>query len=244
MNNENGNELSDELRDLLNEEAQARNAETDDATFALERLQEAIERENGLVGWLRSRRTGTRLAIMIVPILATVLWVLRFSVRPDLTEVGIRISVATLIYGCALLGVLSVAFRPLHMPGWPTNLARFFLALGLGGTLGLALVPLATGQPISGPEIPFAAGALGCFIWGQTLALPILALGLLIERRGSDLAGRLLGIGGAAGLAGNLYLECHCPIARSDHLIMGHVTVLLVTLIIGIVLAAVARRER
>ena len=240
MSDEDGKELSDELRELLSEEAQARNAGTDDTTIPIERLQKAIERERGLIGWLRSRQTGTRLAIMVVPILATVLWVLRFSVRPDLAEAGIRISVATLIYGCALLGVLSVAFRP----GWPTTLARFFLSLGVGGTLGLALVPLATGQPISGPEIPFAAGALGCFIWGQTLALPILALGLLIERGGSDLTGRLLGIGGAAGLAGNLYLECHCPVARSDHLIMGHVTVLLVTLSIGVVLAAVSRRKR
>jgi len=244
MNNETDEDISDDLRELLSEEAQAQAAVIDDTTIAVETVEKAIEGDAGLIGWLRSRRTSTRHAIMLVPILATLLWVLRFSVRPDLAEVGIRICVATIIYGCALLGVLSVAFRPLHMPGWPTTLARFFLALGVGGTLGLALVPMATGQPIGGPELPFAAGALGCFIWGQTLALPILALGLLMGRRGSDLSGRLLGIGGSAGLAGNLYLECHCPIARSDHLVMGHVTVLLVTLGIGVVLAAVAGRER
>ncbi len=244
MNNEEDVDISDGLRDLLIEEAQFRNSEPDDTTVASERLQKTIQGETGLINWLRSRRTTTRHALILVPILATVLWVLRFSVRDDLSEVGMRICIATLIYGCALLGVLSVAFRPLHVPGWPTTMARFFLALGLGGTLGLALVPMATGQPIGGPELPFAAGALGCFIWGQTLALPILALGLMIERGGSDLAGRLLSIGGVAGLAGNLYLELHCPIAQPDHLVLGHVTVLLVTLSIGGMIAVVARRER
>ena len=244
MNKEEEVDISAGLHDVLSKEADLRRNETLDTTISFEEVQKAIQGEAGVIGWLRSRSTRTRLTIVGLVILATVLCVLQFSVRPDLAEAGTRVSIATLIYGCALLGVLSVAFRPLHLPGWPTTLARFFLALGLGGTLGLALVPLLTGQPISGPQIPFAAGALGCFIWGQTLALPILALGLLIERGGSDLAGRLLGIGGAAGLAGNLYLECHCPVARSDHLIMGHVTVLLVTLSLGAILGLYAERRR
>jgi hypothetical protein len=244
MRDEANEELSEELRKLLNEEAQAQNQNLTESRDSYESMRATLGQERGLISWLRSRRTSTRVTIMTVPIVATVLAVLRFSVRPDLAEASTRLSVATLIYGCALLGVLSVVFRPLHLPGWPTSLARFFLSLGLGGTLGLALVPLATGQPLVGPDLPFAAGAMGCFIWGQSLSLPVLTLGLLLERGGSDLTGRLLGVGGAAGLAGNLYLECHCPIARADHLVMGHVSVLLVTLSIGVLLAVLAKRKR
>jgi len=239
-----GDELTDELRAALQREAQLQRDDPGAGEARFAPVEAALQGETGLRAWLSSRSTATRLTVMVVAIVATSLAVLRFSVRPDLASALGRVFSASLIYGCALVGALSVALRPLHRPGWPTGAARLALALGLGGAVGLALLPLATGQPLSSPGLAFAQGAMGCFVWGKSLSLPLLALGWLMQRGGSDLAARLLVTGGAAGLAGNLYLECHCPSQSPDHLLLGHVTVLLGMLLLGLLLSYIERRGR
>jgi len=231
-----GDELSDELREALQREAQdLRGADVAETSFGT--LKEALGRETGLRAWLSSRSTRTRITTMLLVIVVTSLAVLRFSAREDLADSKTRVAFAALIYGCAVIAALNMAMRPLHRPGWSVGTARLVIAAGLGGAVGLALLPLAAGIPLSSPGVPFAHGATSCFVWGKALAVPLLALGWLMQRGGTERAGRLLITGGAAGLAANLYLECHCRIQNPDHLVMGHVTVIFATLLVGFLLS-------
>jgi len=233
-------EISDEVREALLREAQElRGADIAETSFGT--LKEALGRETGLRAWLSSRSTRTRITTMVLAIVATSLAVLRFSAREDLADSSGRVTVAAIIYGCAVIGALSVAMRPLHRPGWSVGVARLVIAAGLGGAVGLALLPLAQGIPMSSPDLPFADGAATCFVWGKVLALPLLALGWLMQRGGTNVSGRLLLIGGAAGLAANLYLEVHCPVHDPDHLVMGHVTIIFATLLVGFLLSLIGR---
>ena len=86
-------------------------------------------------------------------------------------------------------------------------------------------VPDARASAQTPGKLPFSA-----------LSAPLLGLGWLLERGGDNVAGRLLLTGGAAGLAGNLYLECHCPVQSPDHMMLGHVTVILAMLLAGLLL--------
>jgi len=226
---------------LLREAQGLRGADIAETSFGT--LKEALGRETGLRAWLSSRSTRTRITTMVLAIVATSLAVLQFSAREHLADSSGRVTVAAIIYGCAVIGALSVAMRPLHRPGWSVGVARLVLAAGLGGAVGLALLPLAQGIPMSSPDLnlPFAAGATTCFVWGKALALPLLALGWLMQRGGTNVSGRLLLIGGAAGLAANLYLEVHCSVQFPDHLVMGHVTIIFAMLLVGLLQSLIGR---
>jgi len=224
------------VSEALQHEAQLQQGEPVPTSASFTELSAALQRETGLRAWLRSRSTTTRYALLGGAMLITLLVVLKYSVRPDFSDATERVLSALLIYGCAGGGALALALRPLHRAGWPGKAARIILAAGIGGALGLALFPLLIGEPLSNPVGPLAAGAADCFVWGSALSAPLLVLGWLLGRGGDNVAARLLLTGGAAGLAGNLYLECHCPIQSPDHMMLGHVTVVLAMLLAGLLL--------
>ncbi len=228
--------------EALQREAELQQGESLAAGASFSALSAALNRESGLRAWLRSRSTRTRHVLMGVTTLGTILAVLKFSVRPDLSEAAGRVTAALLIYGCAAGGAITLALRPLHRSGWPRNIAGIVLAAGIGGALGLALLPIVSGQPLPGPTGAVAGSAMNCFVWGTILSAPLLALGWLLERGGDNLVGRLLLTGGAAGLVGNLYLECHCPAQSPNHMMLGHVTVIFGMLALGLLLAFIPPR--
>ena len=115
--------------------------------------------------------------------------------------------------------------RPLHRPALDGWRRVAFPALCVVATFGLVLIPGLVGRAGSGVETGLLAHATPCATYGFALGLPVYALLRLLDR--GDSLGRLHAAC-AAGLAGNVVLELHCPIAGNPHRIVGHAMVLVI----------------
>jgi predicted anti-sigma-YlaC factor YlaD len=86
-----------------------------------------------------------------------------------------------------------------------------------------------------------AASALGCFVYGALLALPILLGFLLLGREDRLPVGGLWLLAALTGVSANLVLELHCPSRHLGHLLFGHAGIGVVVL--GVALAVRAGRR-
>lgn len=169
--------------------------------------------------WLRTRSTPVRrlIAGSAAAIVVVVCGVL--LTRRDLGAIGpLHLTIALGALG-SLLG-LSVhhALRPLHRPPLPAWSRIAITALTLLATLALALFPAGTAHVGADHSVS------PCLFLGLLTGLPVYGVLRLLEREGS--AASLLAAC-AAGLAGNLVLELHCPSRDLEHLMLGHFTVAL-----------------
>ena len=136
-------------------------------------------------------------------------------------------------------GALGAALIPARGDVMPS--AGRAARIGIAAIALLALATLLGGAPASGPSHHAAAGAgamlgacLGCVGVLLPIALVYLVAGVVVLRRVLPMGARRIGIalGAAGGAMGGLALQFHCPIAATDHVLLGHVG--------GVALAALA----
>jgi hypothetical protein len=98
-------------------------------------------------------------------------------------------------------------------------------------------------QPVQ--ESAFVRNGLVCFRTGMVFAIPAALLFSLLLLRGAGLSPLLTGMtaGGLAGLVGLAVLEIHCPNLNVYHIVVWHVSVVLVCMIAGLILSGVTFRR-
>ena len=84
-------------------------------------------------------------------------------------------------------------------------------------------------------ETAFAQDSLVCFRAGMMFAIPTAFCLRIVLRRGAALSPALTGAtaGGLAGLAGLAVLEIHCPNMNVYHIVVAHVSVVVVCVLAG-----------
>ena len=171
--------------------------------------------------WLATRPTRVRRAICwgtlaLVALLGGVL-----TLRADFGDYPLPRMMAAL-GALFVLGGLSLhhALRPVHQPPLPRWVGALVVLAALGATFTLALLPPAHAGGLEGVG---AHGAAPCLLYGLLFGLPVYGMLRVLDRGGGSPA-PLLGAS-AAGLAGNLVLQLHCPQTDPTHLLAGHFAV-------------------
>lgn len=191
--------------------------------------------------WLATRPTWMRRAIALASA-AAVVAVGAITLRSDLaTRPPAFVAVA--IGSLAALLVLSLhqALRPLHRPPLPRGARIGMAALTIAATLLVALL-----SPHDPADVGRGRGMLElvspCLFIGLGLGVPVYFVLRLLDR-GAGLGALLASC--AAGLAGNLALQLHCPNDAPEHLMLAHFSVALLFVAgLGVVHALVARLRR
>jgi len=115
----------------------------------------------------------------------------------------------------------------------------------VSGTLFILLLIImaAVFQPVQ--ETGFIRTGLTCFRTGMTYAIPAAFFFALLLLRGAALSPALMGAtaGGLAGLVGLTVLEIQCPNLNLYHIVVGHVSVTLICVLLGVVLSSAAIRN-
>ncbi len=192
------------------------------------RVEGQLASETGWLARLRALRTGQRLALVLALVLLLALLVAATTPRADLGQLALTPMMAT-------LGVLTAAtalaawrlLRPLHAPPPHPWASRALLVVGVLTPCVLAFVPGHQGAGAAvGEGAAFMASCGKCLGFGGVLGLPVLLLALWARRAQTDGAA-VAALGGvAAGLAGNVTLQLHCPITEPLHVLVGHATLL------------------
>jgi hypothetical protein len=220
-------ELDPELEDWL---AQARADERDagasmdvDALFGeVSRDIEAAERRPTF--WLRTRATWVRRLVAWGAALVVVVVGGVIGLRGDFAEYPPAYMAAAVgALGVLLLLSLHQALRPLHRPPRPRWQRGAIVALTLAATFLLAL--LSPHDPGAEPSRGLAELGSPCLFYGLLMGVPVYLVLRLLDRRSGPTAPLLAAC--AAGLAGNLVLQLHCPHRAPEHLVLSHFTVAL-----------------
>lgn len=206
--------------------------------FAL--VDREVQHEVGLRARLRA--LPTRLRALMLGGLALILAAAHLGLRQrsDFEDYSPAVFwlVVALLCGAVALGtwrLLRGANVPLAVAARERWAAFGLLVVPAGAAL---LVPLGSGSEkwlsaFGHPEY--------CFTYGAILALPLLGLYWLFERRDRVPMVALVTAGAVAGLAANLLLFTHCPSAHLGHLLLGHATI---GAAFALVLALLARRSQ
>ncbi len=184
-----------------------------DAVFA------AIETsERGPLGWLRSRRSRSRLAAALIAAALVPVAVFLAVPRRDLPLYAAgRMALALILMAATLAALAARALRRLdHLDRTPWADAALLAGAGLV-TWSVALLPQAHAAAPPGDLVRAAAK---CLAFGALTGAPVAAALLALDRVGSrrTLAEAIL----AGAVAGNLALQLHCPIVDVPHLVVGH----------------------
>lgn len=184
-----------------------------------------LAREEGFLGWLRSRPTWQRHLLLLLFVLpCPVVMALSAGAscpRVDLhsypaARFAVELSCLALV---ALAGVFA-ALRPLHRPAARGAAALLAGGVALALAVGLTLLPRAHDHPQA------AVPAAHCLINGLVFGLPLVVSTLLLSRWVTWPVLALTGV--AAGVFGDLALHLLCPVPDPMHLLMGHASVVAV----------------
>lgn len=166
--------------------------------------------------------------------------------RPDLQVYPEgRMTGALIALAVGFLITLRLSFRPLFLPYRP---ASQVVAL----TLGFALPFVLGALPMAHAAYPASLGGVGaalvpraavCLVWGVIVALPLMALVLVLRRWGWQSRAHAFALAILLGLFGNWALQLHCPITHPEHLLLGHAPVVLCFVLLAWVLSARARAK-
>ena len=192
-------------------------------------IDELIGREEGMLGYLRSRSTGQR--VFFVGLVAIVATCVALVLRPTdhLAGAG-RWRFAGVLVLVAMITVLACwrLMRPLHLPPANRWVGNALLLAGVALPFLMAFTLNHEAGKAIGTGALFYKQCAVCLTLGLVLGMPVLGLALLLRRAKVDGAaiGALAGV--AAGLTSYLTLHVHCTISDPAHVMGGHATVLLV----------------
>jgi hypothetical protein len=188
-----------------------------------------ISHEGRWYNRLRNRSTSQRRAIALGGLLALAALVFVAAKRADLGVVPLEyllptVGTAMLCIALAVLGTVRSAAKI----GWAPS-QRWLL---LGAAVAVATLPAllpeahhAHPASLGGVGDELVKRALGCFLWGTTLAgVTLILLSQVVQ--GSRLRATFspVEVAAAAGLSA-LALTLHCPLVNAEHLWLGHVSV-------------------
>jgi Negative regulator of sigma F len=146
-------------------------------------------------------------------------------------------NIAAVLAGGLLLSLsLAAQMTPGTLHRFPTSGAATLLAAAF--LLGAALL-----TPWSAEEV-FLAEGWPCFRAGAFMAVPVAFVYWLLVRRGAPLSALVLGgtLGAIAGLLGASVLQFTCTRHDAGHLLVWHGGVVLVSTLLGVLIAATLRR--
>ncbi len=192
----------------------------------------ALAAEQGMLARLRAMPTSRRLTLVVLLSVAVTVASVVFTPRVDLAVYPSWRMLGSL----ALLGMVTAAaawrlLRPLYAPPSPLWVSRGLVVAGVLLPVALALIPMQHVGVAADEGSRFALGCGKCLAFGGAMGFPVLLLALLSRRSRIDGAAVTALAGVAAGIAGNLTLQVHCPITEPVHLLIGHA--LLVVLLAG-----------
>lgn len=234
-------ELDPKLEEWLTEAAGAQPAAPADLDRMLGDIEKKMEAADGSwTFWLRSRATWMRRAVALSAASLVVIVGGVLALRENFAALPMPYIAVALGSLGVLLGLsLHQALRPLHRPplaGWQHGA---IVGLTLFATAAVAL--LAPNDTPTDPTTGFFAHVGPCLFWGLLFGVPVYLLLRLLDR-GSSAAALLAAC--AAGLAGNLVLELHCPRNDPGHLMAAHFAVAVLFVAgLGIVHWLVRRRR-
>lgn len=175
---------------------------------------------------LRTQPTSRRRLMAFIAFAMVILVTLMTGRRPDLGAYPPAM-LALVLGSLGTLFALSAwtALRPIHRPMLAPWKLGALTALAVGTTLVLALAPGIHDHVALRPDAPLIRHASPCMIYGFMFGLPVYGALRFLDR-GSSWSARIIAAC-AAGLAGNMILELHCPMGGSAHLMAGHASVII-----------------
>ncbi|MEM9729327.1 MAG: hypothetical protein AAF997_12125 [Myxococcota bacterium] len=182
---------------------------------------ECEKSDKSLIGYLRSRSTMARRAIILIVFTGLGVFAL---LKLPMVEESMRDTswVGTLIAFLVLLVVaMMVVTRPVHRPELPRWQIVCLVCFAVGATVIAAFIP---GSSAHAATHQHASGVMAgiCMGFGILLGIPVYAVLRLVDR--GNAFGSLVAAA-AAGLAGNLLLKAHCAIDTTSHVLLGHASV-------------------
>lgn len=216
-------------------------SETDDDGAALfATVQAELNDERGLVAWLRSLPTQTRVvaaaavAAGLIALIGVTLPRGRFAPMPiD------RVVLVVTVLGALLALTLRLGLRPLQAAPPSAGLSLACVVGGLLLPFLFALVPFST--KVAGiPGVSFARITSGCFFLGATAGTLVVVALRALDRGAHGSRSAVLLAATAGGLTASAALELHCPATAPAHLLLGHATV---ALVLVLVYGAVSRQS-
>lgn len=198
------------------------------------RVDEDLEREQGLLATLRALPTPQRIGLVVI--LTGLLMGLTAVVTPrgEMADYPVvRMVVVLAVMGAVMAVAVWRLLRPLHLPKPSSTATRLLLVAGVLAPTVAALWPVyghAGHDP--GHGLSFAMGCGQCMAFGAVMGAPVLALATMLRRAKVDGAAVVALAGVAAGLVGNLTLQLHCPVTDPLHLLLAHASL---ALILGVV---------
>lgn len=189
-----------------------------DLTALEQAVRADLDRERGVVAWLRSRSTPARLGVALGFVALVALLVLLVAARHDLHVYPLARLLLMLGWFVVAAGACAwLALRPAYLPRPSAGVVAAVAAFALFGPVAFALLP-----EVHTNELRGHAGI--CFGIGTIAG----GLALLFARaldRGAHGTGQVVLAAAAAGLLANIALALHCPVNHLGHLLFGHATV-------------------
>lgn len=219
----NASERDPELESLLAAPAE----ELPDVAELFEGVKAQIDAAEKKPGYaIKTQPTPRRRLMAFIAFAMVILVTLLTGRRPDLGSYP----PAMLVLVLGSLGTLFAlsawtALRPIHRPmlaPWKLGLVT---GVAVATTLVLALAPGVHDHITLRPDMPLIRHASPCMIYGFVFGLPVYGALRFLDR-GSSWSARIVAAC-AAGLAGNMVLELHCPMGGSTHLMAGHASVII-----------------
>jgi hypothetical protein len=199
-------------------------------------MEQRLAAEWGLPAWLRSRSTRLRLGFGA---LAAAGVPLIYAIARPRVDVAVYPEARLVAVAVVLLGLIGVSLwvklRPLHRPRMPAALSAFLVVVSLAAVALDGALPAAHSlHPASlvGAGADLLPRAVKCLLVGLAIGTPAFLLTAMLDR--SNDSWRDVSVLGPtiAGLAGYFALHLHCPIVAPAHLLAGHLSVLLVFLVL------------
>jgi len=203
-------------------------------------LARQLDAETGPAAWLRSRSTSERFGVLIAVAVAASVVAATLGGWTDLALLaqGRLVLEFALLGGFALLGMAG-SVRGYHHRELPRWMGWGLIGATLVVPLALALMPMPSAEV---PEGAAMAAALGCLMYGLAIAAPVLLVAWVLDRGSWRGRPSVRYAASAAGLAGLVGLQLHCPVHHAEHLMVGHLPVVLAMLGTAAVLGVLSRR--
>jgi hypothetical protein len=194
----------------------------------------------GPSGFLRTRPTLVRRVLALLAF-AVVVGLTTLAMPPSdwAALMTLRSIAAFGAFGVLLSICIAVALRPLHAPALGVWQGILLAKATVVATFVLALVPV-TAAAHAPAGMSLFQDASPCCVLGLLFGLPVYAVTRMLDR--GTFLGPLLAAS-AAGLAGNIFLQIHCPTSDAAHNVAGHASVAVV-FVLGVAALEVLTRRR